>query len=157
MQGHLAEAYGQLVKDMWGEGAEEYTQVYPTELKTQVGNKAPQFQGYQQQDSQELMSFLMDGLHEDLNRVLKKPVVAPIESDGRPDAVVAAESWEAYLKRNRSVIVDVFGGQLKSHVKCNVCPRESTTFDPMFSLSAPLPVKTERAIIVRRSRRRRDA
>lgn len=146
--GRLAEAYGQLVKDMWGFGPESYTQACPTELKAQVGAKAPQFQGFQQQDSQELMSFLMDGLHEDLNRVAVKPVVEAVESDGRPDAVVAALSWEAYEKRNRSAIVDIFGGQLKSHVTCNVCDRESTTFDPMFSLSVPLPVKTEKLLVI---------
>ena len=149
-QGRLAEAYGQLIKDMWGAGEEQYIQVCPTELKAQIGTKAPQFQGFQQQDSQELMSFLMDGLHEDLNRVAVKPVVDAIESDARPDEVVAALSWEAYEKRNRSVIADVFGGQLKSHVTCNVCDRESTTFDPFFSVSVPLPVKTDRAVIVRR-------
>ena len=31
------------------------------------------------QDSQELMGFLLDGLHEDLNRVKKKPFVSKIE------------------------------------------------------------------------------
>jgi ubiquitin C-terminal hydrolase len=38
-----------------------------------LGKFAPQFAGYQQQDSQEFMSFLLDGLHEDLNRVQQKP------------------------------------------------------------------------------------
>ena len=148
-QGRLAEAYGQLMKDMWGAGEEAYTSACPTEVKAQIGAKAPQFQGFQQQDSQELMSFLMDGLHEDLNRVAVKPVVEAVESDSRPDDLVAALAWEAYQKRNRSIIADVFGGQLKSHVTCNVCDRESTTFDPFFSVSVPLPVKTDRAIIVR--------
>ncbi len=149
VQGRLAEAYGQLVKDMWGKGPEPYSQVCPTELKAQVGAKAPQFQGFQQQDSQELMSFLMDGLHEDLNRVVVKPAVDAVESDGRPDSVVAELSWKAYEQRNRSAVVDIFGGQLKSHVTCNLCDRESTTFDPMFSLSVPLPVKTEKLLVVR--------
>jgi Ubiquitin carboxyl-terminal hydrolase len=35
---------------------------------------------YDQQDSQELMGFLLDGLHEDLNRAKKKPFVSKIES-----------------------------------------------------------------------------
>jgi hypothetical protein len=38
----------------------------------------------------------LDGLHEDLNRVQNKPYVESIESDGRPDAEVAAESWNRY-------------------------------------------------------------
>lgn len=142
----MAEAYGQLLKDMW---CGRFTVVSPTEFKHQIGQKAPQFQGYQQQDSQELMSFLMDGLNEDLNRVKKKPVVEAVESDGRPDELIAQLSWEGYKKRNDSVVSDIFAGQLRSHVKCNVCDRESTTFDPFMSLSVPIPTKDTKAFVVR--------
>lgn len=31
---------------------------------------------------------MLDGLHEDLNRILKKPYIEEKEADGRPDAVV---------------------------------------------------------------------
>ena len=40
---------------------------------------------YQQHDSQELLTFLLDGLHEDLNRVKKKPYIELKDSDDRPD------------------------------------------------------------------------
>lgn len=52
-----------------------------------MGRFAPQFSGYQQQDSQELLAFILDGLHEDLNRVKKKPYLEPKDANGRPDAV----------------------------------------------------------------------
>ena len=52
-----------------------------------VGRFAPQFSGYQQQDSHELLAFLLDGLHEDLNRVKKKPYVEIPDHGGRPDEV----------------------------------------------------------------------
>lgn len=52
-----------------------------------VGRFAPQFSGYQQQDSQELMAFLLDGLHEDLNRIIKKPYVEQKDAGDRPDQV----------------------------------------------------------------------
>ena len=52
-----------------------------------VGRFAPQFSGYQQQDSQELMAFLLDGLHEDLNRIRKKPYVELKDAGNRPDKV----------------------------------------------------------------------
>ena len=52
-----------------------------------VGRFAPQFSGYQQQDAQELMAFLLDGLHEDLNRIKNKPYVELKDADGRPDSV----------------------------------------------------------------------
>ena len=52
-----------------------------------VGRFKPEFSGYQQQDSQELMAFLLDGLHEDLNRIRNKPYVEIKEADNRPDEV----------------------------------------------------------------------
>lgn len=60
---------------------------WPLLYQTQVGRFAPQFSGYQQQDSQELLAFLLDGLHEDLNRVKKKPYLALRDAEGRPDEV----------------------------------------------------------------------
>ena len=57
--------YARLLKDMW---SDRYTKVVPREFKRTIGEFRPQFAGYDQQDSQELMNFLLDGLHEDLNR-----------------------------------------------------------------------------------------
>ena len=118
MGGLLARAYAAMVKEIW---SGKYTSVAPVEFKKVLGQFAPQFSGYQQQDSQELLSFLLDGLHEDLNRILDKPIVEAIESDGRPDAVVAEESWKRYLMRNDSKIVEIFQGQLKSTVRPIQC------------------------------------
>ena len=53
-----------------------------------MGRYAPQFVGYAQHDSQELLAFLLDGLHEDLNLVKKKPYVdMTVETEGRSDKV----------------------------------------------------------------------
>jgi len=67
--GRLAYAYAELMKDMWL-GHSSY--VSPWDLKKTIGKLASQFVGYGQQDSQELLSYLLDGLHEDLNRIKKK-------------------------------------------------------------------------------------
>ena len=40
-----------------------------------IGRHASQFTGNAQHDSQELLAFLLDGLHEDLNQILNKPYV----------------------------------------------------------------------------------
>lgn len=60
-------------------------------LQWTIAKYAPRFNGFQQQDSQELLAFLLDGLHEDLNRVHEKPYVELEDSDGRPDWEVASE------------------------------------------------------------------
>lgn len=60
-------------------------------LQWTIGKYAPRFTGFQQHDSQELLAFLLDGLHEDLNRVHDKPYVELKDSGGRPDVEVAQE------------------------------------------------------------------
>ena len=47
-------------------------------------------------------------------------------------------SWDAFLARNQSIIVDLMYGQLKSTVKCNDCGKISITYDPFLTL--PLPI-----------------
>jgi ubiquitin C-terminal hydrolase len=68
--------------------------VAPRKFKDAIGEVCPRFVGYQQQDSQELLTFLLDGLHEDLNQVYNKPATSAPDNNGRPDADVARESWE---------------------------------------------------------------
>jgi ubiquitin C-terminal hydrolase len=42
----------------------------------------------------------------------------------RPDEEMAAQSWEAYLQRNQSVVVDQMMGQIRSHLTCPSCKNE---------------------------------
>merc|ERR1712137_1385260 len=143
--GKLVEQYASLLKNMW---SGEYKYIAPREFKQKLETFAPQFEGMQQHDSQELLAYLLDGLHEDLNRVRKKPFVELKEADGRPDEIVAQEAWDNHLVRNDSVIVDWFLGQLKSTLVCprQGCDRVSVTFDPTMYLSLPLPVSTTRTM-----------
>ncbi len=134
--GRIAEEYGSLLQQYW---SNQYTVVAPRAFKQALGEFQPRFSGYQQHDSQELLSFLLDGLHEDLNRVMKKPATQGVESGGRDDEVVAREAWDVYKLRNQSVVVDHMMGQLKSRVVCPQCGAVSITFDPYCTLSLPLP------------------
>ena len=136
--GRIAEEYGSLLQQYW---SNRYTVIAPRAFKQALGEFQPRFSGYQQHDSQELLSFLLDGLHEDLNRVIKKPATQGVESAGRDDEAVAKEAWDVYKLRNQSVVVDHMMGQLKSRVVCPQpgCGRVSITFDPYCTLSLPLP------------------
>uniref|UniRef100_A0A673YSY8 Ubiquitin carboxyl-terminal hydrolase 32 n=1 Tax=Salmo trutta TaxID=8032 RepID=A0A673YSY8_SALTR len=88
MRGHMAKCYGDLVQELWS-GTQK--NLAPLKLRWTIAKYAPRFNGFQQQDSQELLAFLLDGLHEDLNRVHEKPYVELKDSDGRPDWEVASE------------------------------------------------------------------
>jgi len=50
----------------------------------------PQFEGDLQHDAHELLAFLLDGLHEDLNRIRNKPSVLNPDYDGQGDDFVRA-------------------------------------------------------------------
>ena len=125
MQGAIAEAFGALLQRMWS-STSPASSFSPHEFKTQLQRFAPQFSGYQQHDSQELVAFLLDGLHEDLNRVLKKPYIEKPDWEGGQDlelVKLANESWEGYKRRNDSVIVDLFQGQYQSTLICPKCQK----------------------------------
>ncbi|EGR34270.1 ubiquitin carboxyl-terminal hydrolase family protein, putative [Ichthyophthirius multifiliis] len=54
---------------------------------------------------------------------------------------LAAESWGDYLQQNKSVIVDLFQGQLKNTLKCLKCQFIKYTFGPFMYLTLPLKNK----------------
>ncbi|CAL8324624.1 unnamed protein product [Merluccius merluccius] len=145
MKGEIAEAFADVIKQMW---SGRHHSVVPRIFKTKVGHFASQFLGYQQHDSQELLSFLLDGLHEDLNRVKNKEYIELRDAGGRPDQEVAEEAWRNHLRRNDSVIVDTFHGLFKSTLVCPECHKVSVTFDPFCYLSVPLPVSKDRVMEV---------
>ncbi len=62
---------------------------------------------------------------------------------------LAKITWENYLKRNDSIIVDMFHGLIKSTLNCLECNKISIKFDPICYLSLPLPSKKERLIEVK--------
>uniref|UniRef100_M4BGP8 Ubiquitin carboxyl-terminal hydrolase n=1 Tax=Hyaloperonospora arabidopsidis (strain Emoy2) TaxID=559515 RepID=M4BGP8_HYAAE len=135
--GNLAAEYDVLLKELWFGTAPSTS---PANFKRAVSRFAPQFSGFQQHDAQELLAYIIDGLHEDLNRVKHKPYVEVEDSDGsQDDATVAKKAWERHLLRNDSIFVDHVQGQFKSTVVCPLCNKVSITFDPFNCIQLELP------------------
>lgn len=153
LQGAVASQYGNLVHRLWRGKMSVHA---PRALRDTVVRHASQFAGFEQHDSQEFLNYLLDALHEDVNRVRNPPYVERKDSAGRPDHIVAAESWHAHELRNRSIIVDLFQGQLKSTLRCKTCRFESISFDPFTFLQLPLPSEAETVLDVRVVRRAAD-
>lgn len=66
------------------------------------------------------MAFLLDGLHEDLNRVKHRPYLKSKDAEGRSDEEVADEYWANHIARNDSIIVDVCQVSLNSQMAKSV-------------------------------------
>lgn len=139
MKGALFKAYAELMHTMWKDA---HGSVSPTSFKSQIQRFAPRFVGYNQQDSQEFLRYLLLGLHEDINRVQSKPkYIAPDEAreEKMRESEKAIEYWNRYLNFDNSKIVDWFVGQLRSTLTCTSCDYSSVTFDPFWDLSVPIP------------------
>ena len=100
------------------------------------------FGGYQQHDSHEFMSYLLDGLHEDLNHLFRrirvfstgetqrgyyilvqlncvhnKPLTAPAKLENCPNQEVTEESWRVYQLQNISYFL-ITHFQVYPHLGC---------------------------------------
>ncbi|GIY32273.1 ubiquitin carboxyl-terminal hydrolase 2 [Caerostris extrusa] len=129
--GDLVKVFAEFVKkisDSNSRGA-----ISPYQLRTEVQRYAPRFSGDNQQDAQEFLRYLLQGIHDDINRVKCKP---SFKGDYGGDAF---KTWRRYRDTDDSLIVDLFAGQLKSTLKCMTCNNDSITYDPFWDLSLPVP------------------
>eukprot|EP00347_Sterkiella_histriomuscorum_P013480 403364554 len=203
-KGEVSRAFGKLVKLMWRDNS--HTKIYPIRFCKVIEKWASHFANGSQQDTQEFISYLLDCLHEDLNRAYQRPApplvlinqqnlnvsfqagntnsfikgantaavqnqvnqepqvnklsilprrnarIPEPSNDGdkmvlapkqKQDEEEAMESWKNYLQKNKSVIVDLFQGQLKSTLSCLVCGHKSTKFDCLMYLSVPISAQRD--------------
>ncbi|KAM4037122.1 LOW QUALITY PROTEIN: ubiquitin carboxyl-terminal hydrolase 8 [Anomaloglossus baeobatrachus] len=135
-KGEVAEEFGIIMKALW---TGQYKYISPKDFKVTIGKINDQFAGYSQQDSQELLLFLMDGLHEDLNKADNRKRHKEENNDHLNDSQAADIAWIKHKQLNESIIVALFQGQFKSTVQCLTCHKKSRTFEAFMYLSLPLP------------------
>lgn len=154
--GQLARGFAKLQEMLWQRSSRSQT---PSQIYSTLAKFAQHlFKDADQQDAQELLAYLLDGLHEDLNLVKvdkakekerassPQAPTDPDEEDERMQQLerekgeeyVAALSWMHHLLRHKSVLVDIFQGQLRSRLTCCVCGHQSKTFDPYLYMSLPV-------------------
>uniref|UniRef100_H3BG05 Ubiquitin carboxyl-terminal hydrolase 8 n=1 Tax=Latimeria chalumnae TaxID=7897 RepID=H3BG05_LATCH len=134
-KGEVAEEFGVIMKALW---AGQYRYLSPRDFKITIGRINDQFAGYAQQDSQELLLFLMDGLHEDLNKADNRKRHKEENNDNLNDLKASEQAWSKHKQLNESIIVALFQGQFKSTVQCLTCLKKSRTFEAFMYLSLPL-------------------
>ena len=112
----------------------------PSTLKRAIAMFAPRFVGCSQHDAQEFLAYLLDGLHEDLNRIRCAPYLELPDVNENSDMEIAGEeAWNAHKRRNDSLVMDTFYGQFKSTCVCPRCHSVSVSFDAFNHVSLEIP------------------
>ncbi|NXL31952.1 UBP2 hydrolase, partial [Glaucidium brasilianum] len=102
MRTALMSEFAKLIQLLWTSSPND--SVSPSEFKTQIQRYAPRFVGYNQQDAQEFLRFLLDGLHSEVNRVLVRPRASTDTLDHLPDDEKSRQMWRRYQEREDSRI-----------------------------------------------------
>lgn len=146
MKGNLAQAFSQILLNL---SIEKYSFISPLTFRNTICSFAKQFIGNDQHDAQEFLSFLLDGLHEDLKiNDLSESEIENITNNSNdnnqsletlPTPLGSEREWRKYKKLNDSIIVDYFQGQFKNKMECLTCHKTSTTYNSFMYLSLPLP------------------
>ncbi|XP_022306135.2 ubiquitin carboxyl-terminal hydrolase 8-like isoform X2 [Crassostrea virginica] len=134
--GEVADDFSVIIRALW---SGQYKCITPRDFKYVVGKHNPDFAGTTQQDSHDFLTFLMDGLHEGLNRVKKRPEIPEQNNDKMEDGQAAELAWKHHQLCNESIIVELFQGQLKSTLMCLHCQKMSVNFQAFMFLTLPLP------------------
>ncbi|XP_028319939.1 ubiquitin carboxyl-terminal hydrolase 16 [Gouania willdenowi] len=115
--------------------------VAPRELFSQVCKKAARFKGFQQQDSQELLRYLLDGMRaEELKRVSAGVLETLKLSKKMTDGEELKTLVKAYEKNGhpKNFVDHVFGGEMTSTVMCQQCKTVSVVTEMFLDLSLPV-------------------
>lgn len=115
--------------------------VTPRELFTQVCKKAARFKGFQQQDSQELLRYLLDGMRaEEIKRISSGVMEALKESRKSTDGEQLKTLVKEYEKNGfpKNFVDHVFGGEMTSTIMCQQCKTVSVVTEMFLDLSLPV-------------------
>ncbi|XP_010635672.1 ubiquitin carboxyl-terminal hydrolase 45 isoform X1 [Fukomys damarensis] len=113
----------------------------PKVLFNQLCQKAPRFKGFQQQDSQELLHYLLDAVRTEETKRIQASI---LKAFNNPTTKTANDETrkkvKAYGKEGvkMNFIDRIFIGELTSTVMCEECANISTVTDPFIDISLPI-------------------
>lgn len=115
--------------------------VSPKLLFNQLCHKAPRFKGYQQQDSQELLHYLLDAMRVEETKRIKASI---LKSFNNPTEKTADEETKRQVKAfgkegvKMNFVDQIFVGELTNTIMCEECEHISTVKEAFIDLSLPI-------------------
>ena len=116
----------------------------PYDFKSAFGSKHSMFSGYAQHDTQEFCRILLEDMNSELNEVLHPAPYKELSTLNKSKTECNKEFDEVFRKRENSLIMDVFYGQLINIFKCE-CDFETYSFEKILDL--PLLLQKQKSSI----------
>lgn len=113
----------------------------PKALFSQLCQKAPRFKSFQQQDSQELLHYLLDAVRTEETKRIQAGI---LKAFNNPTTKTADDETRKQVKAygregvKMNFIDRIFIGELTSTVMCEECANVSTMKDPFIDISLPI-------------------
>ncbi|XP_044063956.1 ubiquitin carboxyl-terminal hydrolase 45 isoform X3 [Siniperca chuatsi] len=113
----------------------------PKILFNQLCQKAPRFKGYQQQDSQELLHYLMDSIRVEETKRVKAGI---LKAFNNPTEKTADEETKRQVKAygkegvKMNFVDRIFVGELTNTIMCEECEHISTVKEAFIDISLPI-------------------
>ncbi|KAK8857796.1 hypothetical protein M9Y10_016209 [Tritrichomonas musculus] len=140
-QGNVSKEFHNIISDL---ATLRYNSINPYSLnkfRTAFTNQYLMFNSSEQQDAQEFLICLIDGLHEDMNQAFtdekkRRKVLETLSPNESP--------WSVCKKLNNSQIYKIFLGMTETKLTCQVCSHSESIKEPFVVLSLPIPASFSR-------------
>uniref|UniRef100_A0A8C9T5W9 Ubiquitin carboxyl-terminal hydrolase n=1 Tax=Scleropages formosus TaxID=113540 RepID=A0A8C9T5W9_SCLFO len=115
--------------------------VSPKVVFNQLCHKAPRFKGYQQQDSQELLHYLLDSMRMEETKRIKAGI---LKAFNNPTEKTADEETKRQVKAygkegvKMNFVDRIFVGELTNTIMCEECAHISTVKEAFIDISLPI-------------------
>ena len=129
-QGNISKVFYELIKSVYPENKDNTNNldsVSPENFQKIIGNYNPQFRNLEANDSKDLILYLMQSMHSELNYSSKNKAI-----EGVPNQYDRGNTFHYFIHsydvKNFSIISKIFYGTYENITKCNVCQKHLYNF-----------------------------
>lgn len=90
-----------------------------------------------QNDSHECLINLIQSFHDILSQNVQYQITGSIITDLDREIKKAHDDWVNYYQNKHSIILDLFGGQIRTEIKCPHCHYVVQRYDPILCIDLP--------------------
>ena len=129
---HLVKEWCRLLKGIWEENCTIAPNSFYKIVSILAHRDGLSFSGYQQNDLQEFLTFIIDTMHKALKQDVIINIIGDVKNDIDNLAVNAMKTWKNFFKNDYSIFTELFYGQYITQIKCsnNNCNYISYIYDP---------------------------